>query len=210
MHSNCPGMCTGRAKIRASVQRIQQPFPLIMTITVFSIGHGNRSIEQLLALLYGADIRLLVDVRSQPVSRRHPHFAGDVLRAELEAAGLQYHWAGRSLGGLRSPRADSPHIALAEDGLRGYADHMGTELFKRGAGQLINLAGQSCTAVLCAERLPEHCHRLLLADYLLLQGLNVVHLIDPGERREHQLGAQVRRESAQLVYDRLSSGRLDL
>ncbi len=54
---------------------------LIMTITVFSVGHGKRSIEQLLALLHGADIRLLVDVRSQPVSSRHPHFDGDTLRA---------------------------------------------------------------------------------------------------------------------------------
>ncbi len=87
---------------------------------------------------------------------------------------------------------------------------MGTEIFKKGVAQLINLAGRSCTAILCAERLPEQCHRQLLADYLLLQGLAVVHLIDPGERREHQLSAQVRRESAQLVYDRLNSGRLEL
>lgn len=181
-----------------------------MTTTLYSVGHSNRNIEQLLTLLHEPGIRLLVDVRSQPVSQRHPQFEGDTLREELEAAGLQYHWAGRSLGGLRSPRPDSPHIALTEDGLRGYADHMGTEIFKKGVAQLINLAGRSSTAVLCAERLPEQCHRRLLADYLLLQGLSVVHLIDPGVRRDHQLSAQARRESAQLVYDRLSSGKLDL
>ncbi len=181
-----------------------------MTITAFSVGHSNRNIEQLLALLHEAGIRLLVDVRSQPVSQRHPQFNGESMREELETAGLQYHWAGRSLGGLRSPRPDSPHIALAEDGLRGYADHMGSEIFKKGVAQLINLAGRSSTAVLCAERLPEHCHRLLLSDYLLLQGLSVVHLIDPGVRRDHHLSAQARRESAQLIYDRFSSGTLDL
>ena len=181
-----------------------------MTTTVYSVGHSNRSIEQLLTLLHEAGIRLLVDVRTRPVSQHHPQFDGETLREELEAAGLQYHWAGRSLGGLRSPRADSPHIALAEDGLRGYADHMSTDIFKKGVAQLINLAGHSNTAVLCAERLPEHCHRQLLADYLLLQGLRVVHLINPGERRDHHLSAQVRRESAQLIYDRLSSGKLDL
>jgi uncharacterized protein (DUF488 family) len=181
-----------------------------MTSTIYSIGHSNRSIEQLLTLLHEAGIRLLVDVRSQPQSQRHPQFEGVSLRAVLEDAGLQYHWAGRSLGGLRTARAASPHIALAEDGLRGYADHMGTEIFKKGVAQLINLASRSNTAVLCAERLPEQCHRQLLADYLLLQGLTVVHLIDPGERRDHQLSAQVRRESAQLIYDRLSSGTLDL
>lgn len=181
-----------------------------MTITVYSVGHSNRSIEQLFALLHEAGIRLLVDVRSQPVSQRHPQFEGETLRADLEEAGLQYHWAGRSLGGLRSPRADSPHIALAEDGLRGYADHMDTDFFQKGVTQLINLAGQSTTAVLCAERLPEQCHRQLLADYLLLQGVTVMHLIEPGKQREHQLSAQARRESARLVYDRLVSGTLDL
>lgn len=176
-----------------------------MTTTVYSVGHSNRSIEQLLALLHEVGIRLLVDVRSQPVSQRYPHFNGEDLREELEMAGLQYHWAGRSLGGLRGPRADSPHIALTEDGMRGYADHMGTEIFKKGVVQLINLAGRSSTVVLCAERLPDQCHRCLLADYLLLQGLAVVHLINPGEHRDHQLSAQVRRESVQLIYDRFSS-----
>lgn len=181
-----------------------------MTTTVYSIGHSNRRIEQLLAVLHEAGVRLLVDVRSQPVSQRHPQFDGETLRKELEAAGLQYHWAGRSLGGLRSPRPDSPHIALTEDGLRGYADHMGTEIFQKGVAQLINLAGRASTAVLCAERLPEQCHRQLLADYLLLQGLSVVHLIDSGVRRDHQLSPEVRRESAQLIYDRMRTGKLDL
>lgn len=181
-----------------------------MTVTLYSVGHSNRSVEQLLALMHAANVRLLVDVRSQPVSLRHPQFESESLREHLEEAGLQYHWAGRSLGGLRTPRADSPHIALAEDGLRGYADHMGTENFQKGAAQLVNMAGQSTTAVLCAERLPEKCHRQLLADYLLLQGVTVIHLIEPGEQREHQLSAQVRRESARLVYDRMVSGTLDL
>lgn len=181
-----------------------------MTITIYSVGHSNRSIEQLLALFHAANVRLLVDVRSQPTSQRQPQFERESLRTHLEEAGLQYHWAGRSLGGLRSPRADSPHIALAEEGLRGYADHMDTDFFQKGVAQLINLASQSTTAILCAERLPEQCHRQLLADYLLLQGVAVVHLIEPGEQREHHLSAQVRRESARLVYDRMVSGSLDI
>jgi len=180
-----------------------------MGITLYTIGHSNRSIEQFMVMLHGAGVRLLVDIRSQPASSRYPQFESETLRSELEGAGLQYHWAGRSLGGRRTPRAQSPHIALLDDGLRGFADHMGSDNFKKGATQLINLAGRSLTAVLCAERLPETCHRQLLADYLLLQGLTVVHLIDPGVRREHQLSAQARRDSSRLVYDRLASGALE-
>lgn len=180
-----------------------------MNVTVYTIGHSTRSIEQLLNLLHAAGVRLLVDIRSQPASTRYPQFESESLRRELEDAGLQYHWAGRSLGGLRTPRSDSPHIALRNDALRGFADHMSSDSFKKGAAQLINLAGRAATAVLCAERLPENCHRQLLSDYLLLQGLSVVHLLEPGLRREHQLTVQARRDSSRLVYDRLTSGALD-
>lgn len=180
-----------------------------MNVTVYTVGHSNRSIEQLLTVLHDAGVRLLVDVRSQPASARHPQFESGALRSELENSGLQYHWAGRSLGGLRTPRSDSPHIALRDDGLRGFADHMAGDNFKKGAAQLINLASRSPTVVLCAERLPENCHRQLLSDYLLLQGVTVVHLLDAGTRREHQLTAQARRESSRLVYDRLTSGALE-
>jgi uncharacterized protein (DUF488 family) len=85
---------------------------------------------------------------------------------------------------------------------------MDTDAFQRAAAQLRNLAGKSPTAVMCAERLPERCHRGLLADFLTLQGVRVVHLIDVDEVREHALSPGARRESAQLVYDRNTSARL--
>jgi uncharacterized protein (DUF488 family) len=56
--------------------------------------------------------------------------------------------------------------------------------------------------MLCAEREPQHCHRSCIADYLILQGMQVVHLIGPGESHEHLLSPQARRESAALIYDR--------
>jgi len=87
---------------------------------------------------------------------------------------------------------------------------MATESFRKAAVQLIQLAARGPTAVLCAERLPEHCHRSLLADYLTLQGVRVVHLVAPAESREHQLSPSLRRDSATLIYDRNVSGRLDL
>jgi uncharacterized protein (DUF488 family) len=125
----------------------------------------------------------------------------------MERSEIVYHWAGRQLGGRRPVRRDSRHQALDEE-LRGYADFMETEQFERSAAQLVRLAARSPTAILCAERSPERCHRRLIADYVSLRGIEVIHLIDPGSDRVHQLSPEARRESAQLVYDRQADAEL--
>jgi uncharacterized protein (DUF488 family) len=181
----------------------------VNTSTLYTVGHGNRKIEELISLLKEAGVDTLVDVRAQPRSRHNPQFNDDALRLACDNAGIVYHWAGKQLGGMRVPRPDSPHLALQE-GSRGFADHMDTESFRKGAAQLQNLAGRGVCAILCAELDPARCHRSLIADYLTLQGTRVVHLIAPGEAREHALSPAARRESAALVYDRLVSGELGL
>ncbi len=178
-------------------------------LTLFTIGHGNRPPEELMTMLSAAGVTTLVDVRAKPQSTRHPQFNEDALRETCSQASIVYHWAGRHLGGRRPLRAGSQHIAL-DEGRRGFADHMGSEIFKKAVAQLLSLATQAPTAMLCAERDPGQCHRELIADYLLLQGMRVVHLLAPGESREHLLSPQARRESAALVYDRQATGALDL
>ncbi len=180
------------------------------TVTLYSVGHSNRTIAELIGLLRSAGIATLVDVRAQPASARHPQFAMDALRAALEREGMVYHWAGRQLGGFRQPKPDSPHIALESDGFRGFADFMETEAFQRGVSQLVNLGMKAPTAFMCAEKLPEQCHRSLIADYLTLQGITVMHLIDATETREHRLNPLARTESGRLVYDRQASRPLRL
>lgn len=180
-----------------------------MALTLYTAGHGNRKLGELIALLKEAGVDTLVDVRAQPRSRRNPQFNEETLRAACEGAGMSYHWGGRQLGGMRTPRPNSLHVALDEN-RRGFADHMDTNVFKKGAVQLQNLAGKGVCAVLCAESDPAHCHRALIADYLVLQGARVLHLIAPGVTQEHVLSPQARRESAALIYDRQVSGELDL
>lgn len=177
---------------------------------VYTVGHGNRDLDGFIALLRAAGIQTLVDIRAYPQSRRFPHFNRDALREAVETADMVYHWAGRSLGGNRRCRSDSPHRALPEGSLRGFADHMESETFLAGVGQLLRLASQSRLVLMCAERLPENCHRNLLSDYLLLNGRSVWHLIDSDERREHLLSPAARRESRRLVYDRFTDATLDL
>ena len=177
--------------------------------TLYTLGHGDRSMEEFVPLLTGQAIQTLVDVRAQPHSSRFPHFSMDALRKSMEEFEIVYHWAGRQLGGRRATRPDSPHRAL-EEGLRGYADYMETEYFQKNATQLVNLAASSRTAVFCAEKAPERCHRRLIADYLVLKGMEVIHLVAPDDARVHQLSREARRESAQLIYDRHLTGELRL
>ena len=128
-------------------------------------------------------------------------------RRAMEELDIVYHWAGRQLGGHRPARPHSAHRAL-EEGLRGYADYMETDFFQQSAAQLINLAAKSPTAMLCAEISPQRCHRRLIADYLVLRGAEVIHLIAVGDACVHHLSPEARRESAQLIYDRHRSAEL--
>ncbi len=175
---------------------------------IFTIGHSNRRLAELLDVLGKAHIACLVDVRAQPASRRFPQFNCETLRAALEAEGIAYHWAGRQLGGMRSTAVGSPHFALEGSGLRGYADHMSSALWQGSAVQLMAMAGRMPTAMMCAERDPMRCHRSLIADWMALREVRVIHLIDVGEVRDHVLRSEARRESGALVYDRGVQGEL--
>ena len=155
--------------------------------TVYSAGHGNRSAAALVELLAAAGIRRLVDVRAVPRSKRHPHFGYGPLGAALEAAGIAYEWRGKALGGFRRSALDERHRALREPVFRAFASHMEGEAFRRAAAALAASAAVERTCMLCAERDPAKCHRALISDWMLANGHEVVHLIDPGEQRKHVL-----------------------
>lgn len=154
-------------------------------------------------------ISRLIDIRRYPVSRRHPGFTREIFQPWLEAAGIRYQWEGEMLGGRRMARPDSPHSALAED-LRGFADHMESPGFSRLAGELVRMAATERVALMCSERLPEHCHRTLVADYLFAHDCRIVHLIDDGEMREHRLHPRALRVGDAVIYNRQMTLTLDL
>jgi uncharacterized protein (DUF488 family) len=137
-----------------------------MSTLIYSLGHGNRSWEELLALLRWADVRVLVDVRRWPRSKRHPHFSRDALEAAARAEGVVYRDLGPSLGGFRP---------------EGYEAYTKSEAFKLGLDGLVALADEQNTAFMCAERLPERCHRRFIARELVRRGLEMRHLLEPGE-----------------------------
>lgn len=168
---------------------------------IYTIGHGNRPIDEFIAMLKEAGIGCLVDVRAFPASRRHPHFGRAALEQSLPAAGIRYVWEGETLGGRRKPSPDSPHVALRHPAFRAYADHMTTAAFHEAAERLVATARSTPAAIVCAERLPWQCHRFLISDYLVAGGHEVVHLVNPGKRQAHRLNPVARLRDGQLVYN---------
>jgi len=168
--------------------------------TVYSIGHGSRDPEAFIALLKGAGIERLVDVRAVPRSRRHPQFGYGPLGARLAAEGLACAWRGRALGGLRRAGDSNRHGGLTEPAFRAYAEHMEGAAFRAAVEALAREADDACLCMMCAERDPAQCHRALIADWLVAHGHRVVHLLDGGVTREHVLHPAVRREGDVLHY----------
>ena len=173
--------------------------------TLHTIGHSTRSLRELLEVLGAHQIRILVDIRAFPMSRRLPQFNRDSLQDTLPTAGIRYVWM-KSLGGYRKKILDeSPHIALRNDSFRNYADYMGSVEFEHAMKELIALRAEAPTAYMCAERLYFHCHRMLVSDWLVAHGHEVLHIDGSGPAKAHKLTAEARILDGRLIYrgDRL-------
>lgn len=186
---------------------------------LYTIGHGTRSSEELVAALAAAGVGRLVDVRRYPGSRRNPQFSRDELAEALPASGVGYEWWGEELGGRRrspgktgsgtaaggtgaSPGV-SRHPAWQDPAFRAYADYMDTPAFREA---LVRLTGSLDTAppaaVMCAETLWWRCHRRLIADAATMRGVEVVHILGPQKTEPHRLNPAARRgDDGWPVYD---------
>jgi uncharacterized protein (DUF488 family) len=171
-------------------------------VRLVTVGHGTATADELAALLHGAGVERLVDVRTAPGSRRHPQFRRDAMAAWLPEAGVAYRWE-PALGGFRKPVAGSPvNQALRHDAFRGYADYMRTPGFWAALDRLLAEAATDPSAVMCAERLWWRCHRRLLSDAAVIQrGAEVVHLDHRGRLQPHLPTEVVRRDGHLLAYD---------
>ena len=168
--------------------------------TVFTIGHSTRPLDDFIHVLKAHSIESLVDVRSFPMSRRYPHFNREALAAKLAAQGIGYAWL-KALGGRRSKGAQpSLNVGLHSLAFRNYADHMLTPEFEEGARALLGMAQQLRTAYMCAERVYFRCHRMLISDWLVAHGHEVLHLDGAGAPGRHQLTAEARMIGGILIY----------
>jgi uncharacterized protein (DUF488 family) len=151
------------------------------SVAVYSIGHGARTSEELVACLTEAGVGTLVDVRRFPGSRRHPQFNREAVAAAVEAVGIAYVHA-EALGGRRHGGGDRyPCIQVAA--FRAYAAWMGSDEFQ---GSLADALALAAPCFMCAETLWWHCHRRLIAELLAARGHEVIHLLRPGHSDRHR------------------------
>lgn len=158
-----------------------------MSAVIRTIGHGTRSTEELAALLRQAGVETLIDVRRYPAGRRQPHLSRERLAADLPHLGVAYEWWGEALGGRRSGdvRTDAGS-GWRNPAFAAYAVHMETPAFRDALAALEDRARRGeALALMCAETVWWRCHRRLIADALVEDGVRVEHLIDRVPGRPH-------------------------
>lgn len=168
---------------------------------LYTIGHSSHPIAHFLALLQGAGIGCVADVRSVPFSRRFPQFSQKALAVSLKDLGIEYWFLGDSLGA----RPKDPDCY--EDGKVSYARIAATPAFRSAIDMLIDRSETQRIVITCAEREPLDCHRtILVGRALALRGVGLCHLhadgrIEPHPALEERL-LQMAHERADLLGDR--------
>lgn len=168
-------------------------------LTIFTIGHSTRTLDEFVNLLRAYNVTLVVDVRSVPRSRHNPQFNKETLPDSLKLAGVKYvHMP--DIGGLRRAKPDSVNTAWKNKSFRGYADYMQTKEFTEQLLNLMLLARGNTVAVMCAEAVPWRCHRSLISDALVIRHVNVKHILTKDNVIKHRLSEWARIEGTKITY----------
>ena len=168
-------------------------------LRVFTIGHSTRPIGEFIELLRSNGVERLLDIRTIPKSRHNPQFNTDALAKSLHDAGIDYVHM-KELGGLRKSLRDSRNMGWRNASFRGYADYMQTPEFEEALARAIELAAEKPTAFMCAEAVPWRCHRSLVADALLVRGIEAMEIIDSSPPKPHKLTPFARVDGTRVTY----------
>jgi uncharacterized protein (DUF488 family) len=166
---------------------------------IFTVGHSTRSFAELVEILRAHGVERLVDVRTVPRSRHNPQFNRQTLSKALHNRRINYRHI-KALGGLRRAMSDSKNTGWRNASFRGYADYMQTPPFDEGLEQLLKLARQKPTAIMCAEAVPWRCHRSLIADALIARGYEVRHIMSATSAKPHKLISMAKVRGHQVTY----------
>jgi uncharacterized protein (DUF488 family) len=180
---------------RTSAGAYKWPIPM----TIWTLGHSNRSAQDFLAVLQAHAIEVVADVRRFPGSRKHPQFGGEMLAGNLSEHGIGYAWLSR-LGGRRRGESGPEQEGWRNDSFRAYAAYTWSEEFAEGLDELLCIAQGARTTIMCSEVLWWRCHRALISDVLRFLGVEVIHLVDAGPGKEHPYTSPARVVGGRLIY----------
>ncbi len=174
-----------------------------MNLPFFTVGHSNRSLEEFLELLGGAEIELLADIRKIPSSRANPQFNQETLAESLAGRNISYELM-PALGGRRGiVNSVSPDVNGLWRNLsfHNYADYALSAEFDAGLRHLLERGREQRSSIMCSEAVWWRCHRRIVTDYLIASGETVLHIMGPGRFEPAQLtqGAQIRPDG-KVVY----------
>lgn len=168
----------------------------------YTIGHSTRSIPEFVDLLRSVGVTFVVDVRTVPRSRTNPQYNRESLPDTLMRFNLGYEHIA-ALGGLRGTTRDisaSVNAFWQNKSFHNYADYALGKTFQEGLTRLKGLASERCCAIMCAEAVWWRCHRRIIADYLLIAGETVFHIMGPEKVVIAQLTAAARGSPGALTY----------
>jgi uncharacterized protein (DUF488 family) len=166
---------------------------------IYTIGHSTHPIDAFLQMLNDFHIQKVVDVRTIPKSRFNPQYNEDSLRQSLAIGRIKY-LPMPGLGGLRHARKDSVNMGWRNASFRGYADYMQTDDFAKNLQALIKESRKDLTAIMCAEAVPWRCHRSLIADALVVEGIEVRNIMSAHKDSEHHLNPMARLQDKKITY----------
>jgi uncharacterized protein (DUF488 family) len=167
---------------------------------LFTIGHSNRTLDELVAMLHAHDVRRLVDIRRFPRSRTNPQFNGESLTETLPAD-VHYTYM-QALGGRRGKSELDParNAGWQVKAFHQYADYALTPVFRAALEGLLALAAQERCAIMCAEAVWWRCHRRIVTDHVLAHGMPVTHLLTVAKAEPAKLTPFARVEGTSVTY----------
>jgi len=150
---------------------------------IYTIGHSNTSLQELVDLLSAHSVKLVIDVRSEPYSKYAPHFNGRSIEAALSRAGFEYLYLGDKLGG--KPKSQGFYTPA---GVPDYEKMAEAAPFRAAIEEVELLARARPTALMCSEADPFACHRERLLGWVLrARGHDLRHILHDGSiARENQ------------------------
>lgn len=150
---------------------------------LYTIGHSNRSFDELVDALHAWNVATLVDIRHFTRSRANPQFNASALRRRLPRHGIAYvHMP--ALGGRRGRTRDidrDRNAGWTNASFKNYADYAESPAFQDALAALLERAARETCAIMCAEAVWWRCHRRIVADYAITRRVRVEHIFTPAK-----------------------------